>query len=1101
MSLLSDDFAGDTSTEGVIAIGGQISGTIDFEDDADWFAFTAVEGQSVTFDTGFQGLDVAFYDANGNYLEANFETLSVTNLAAGRYYVEVSGFFQGDAYTLSATEFSDDYAGDTTTTGSFVVGDTITGSIDFESDSDWFAFTLGQGEIIGFESDVFTDLSVVDAQGNFLAYGAETLTTAGLDAGDYFLNVTGFETADYTIQTSLIIDDHANTFEDATQIEVGSLTQGRVDYEFDEDVFAVTLTEGKRVEFSADGGVDVTLTDAEGNFIEAIYGFGETISFDVVESGTYFVSVSSFDAGDYTLTTMEQGTDADNILRGTERDDVLNGFAGDDTFIASEGDDTIDGGEGFDTYDASASAEAVTAFVTSPFASEGEVISRVLGDNSFDQVTNVERFVLSDFDDFIRVSSTIEAVEGGEGFDRVSFFNVDATSGVVADLRTQTVSDNGYGGTVALSSIESLGSTIAFADVLDGDDNDNVLTAAGSGDTLRGHGGDDRIFTASGGVYDGGAGTDELFIYSEMAVINTDDPDFPFIDFLNASEAIVVDLASGTIVNDGFGQTGTFSNFEVYRVQAVDGQTNVITGTDGADDVTAYGSANVELFGGNDVFFSNDSSDYSNRDIIVDGGEGNDTLTTAGGNDILIGGSGADVLDGGSGTDYADYTASSAGVAVNLVRGNAGGGDAAGDQLSNIEGVLGSAYGDSLVGNAEDNFFAGYAGNDRMFGGDGNDELAGGDGNDSLTGDAGDDTIFGDAGRDTLAGGEGLDVIYGGEDGDRIFGNDGDDFLYGDSGNDLITGGDGNDSLFGGEGNDSLTGGEGDDVIETGEGIDKVRGGNGDDTITGGSELDSLAGDAGNDTIYGMGGNDRIFGQNGDDIIFAGDGDDAVNGGNDNDTIIGEAGDDSIRGDAGDDIISGGAGEDTLRGGLGDDVIDGGADDDTIVGGKGADRITGGEGVNTILGESGADVFYNTAGGIDVVRDFDYRFDVVEVAGASIEDVAVQAGANVRITTGSGGFIVLAGVDLARLSDANFVFGAPDGQDPSAISGGVDATSVSEADTSVLQSLEENISADEVQTTADLSGALRLMLDETNSDGVDMLFDFAEYLPEYGILA
>jgi len=83
-----------------------------------------------------------------------------------------------------------------------------------------------------------------------------------------------------------------------------------------------------------------------------------------------------------------------------------------------------------------------------------------------------------------------------------------------------------------------------------------------------------------------------------------------------------------------------------------------------------------------------------------------------------VGEVGADILDGGTGTDTAVYSASSAGVNVNLANAGAqSGGDAAGDVLSNFENITGSAFNDTLIGDAGANVLTGGAGNDVLIGG------------------------------------------------------------------------------------------------------------------------------------------------------------------------------------------------------------------------------------------------------------------------------------------------------------------------------------------------------------------------------------------------
>ena len=103
------------------------------------------------------------------------------------------------------------------------------------------------------------------------------------------------------------------------------------------------------------------------------------------------------------------------------------------------------------------------------------------------------------------------------------------------------------------------------------------------------------------------------------------------------------------------------------------------------------------------------------------------------GDDTLIGNGGADRLDGGDGTDTADYSASTEAVQISL-DGTAGtGGDAAGDTLSNIENLIGSAYGDTLTGDSENNTLTGGAGSDTLIGNGGADTLDGGDGSDTAS--------------------------------------------------------------------------------------------------------------------------------------------------------------------------------------------------------------------------------------------------------------------------------------------------------------------------------------------------------------------------------
>ena len=94
-------------------------------------------------------------------------------------------------------------------------------------------------------------------------------------------------------------------------------------------------------------------------------------------------------------------------------------------------------------------------------------------------------------------------------------------------------------------------------------------------------------------------------------------------------------------------------------------------------------------------------------DNVLEGRDGNDTLMGGLGNDTLIGGAGADTLDGGEGTDTAAYTGSASAVTVNLGTSTATGGDAQGDTFTSIENLSGSAFEDTLTGDAGNNILEG----------------------------------------------------------------------------------------------------------------------------------------------------------------------------------------------------------------------------------------------------------------------------------------------------------------------------------------------------------------------------------------------------------
>ncbi|WP_417726049.1 Hint domain-containing protein [Roseovarius sp.] len=214
--------------------------------------------------------------------------------------------------------------------------------------------------------------------------------------------------------------------------------------------------------------------------------------------------------------------------------------------------------------------------------------------------------------------------------------------------------------------------------------------------------------------------------------------------------------------------------------------TDNLAGTN--DDLVLAGAGNdtVRAGAGNDTIFGEDGND------VLDGGAGNDRLSGGAGNDTLIGGAGADTLHGDTGLDIVDYSASSEAVNVDLSTESYSGGDATGDTGNGVDGVIGTAFNDTLTGydgiydgGTTTNYLDGGAGDDFIDGRDGADTLIGGSGNDTILGGGGNDSVLGGAGNDSLIGGSGADTLFGGSgddtlivtQGDSAKGEDGDDFF------------------------------------------------------------------------------------------------------------------------------------------------------------------------------------------------------------------------------------------------------------------------------------------------------------------------------------
>lgn len=526
------------------------------------------------------------------------------------------------------------------------------------------------------------------------------------------------------------------------------------------------------------------------------------------------------------------------------------------------------------------------------------------------------------------------------GNDTVDFSG--STEGTVLDLRAgQFSSVNGHSNNVAIYAghnadesdyyIEK-GIGSRYADVLIGNDGNNILDGRAGADSMAGNGGDDTYFVDS--IDDivreeANGGNDTVIILNS---------DLDISSIANVENIVYADGSAGPQnppeTNDE-PETGDISaNPIIYG----DADADTIDGGKGGQ--TIFGlDGNDLIIGGRDTLASRDinntipiadledQTETDDGDDALYGGRGNDTIIGGAGNDVLDGGSGDDVLKGqegvdvfrgGAGIDTVDYSAESPfQLIVNLEKNFANGGTASGDTFYDIENLIGSDDRiDRFIGTSAANHFIGQGGGDVFNGRDGDDLLDGGADGDIIFGEGGNDTIIGGTGQDALDGGDGIDtLVYAGSaagvtvnlregtasggDGDgpaqivgrgtvirhdilsnfeNVTGSRFADWLIGTAGANDLSGGQGNDTLTGGAGIDTLRGGSGSDTADYSDatsGVDAhLKGSVGGDVfesienLAGSGFNDTLAGNSSANVLTGFGGNDRIGGESGDDILL-----------------------------------------------------------------------------------------------------------------------------------------------------------------------------------------------------------------------------------------
>ena len=610
-----------------------------------------------------------------------------------------------------------------------------------------------EGDILtGIENVIgsaFGDRLTGNGGGNRLDGGAGDDTLAGGAGADTLTGGDGTDTADYSASAGAV------TVNLTTGIGSGGNAQG------DRLSGIENLTgSGGNDRLTGDGGANLIDGGAGNDTLAGLGGADTLIGGDGTDTADYAASSGAVtvnladgtgiggDAEGDVLTGIENvtGSSRNDRLTGDGGANRLDGAAGDDTLIGGAGADTLVGGAGTDTADYSASAGAVTVNLATGIGTGGDAqgdrlsgVENLLGSGGNDRLTgdaNRNRLDGQDGNDTLAGLGGADTLIGGDGTDTAEYLA--SGSGVTVDLS----SGLGTGGDAEgdlLSGIENLTGSNQ-ADRLTGDAGDNRLDGAAGNDTLIGGAGADTLA--------GGAGIDTA-------------------DYSASAAGVTVDLAAGT------GSGGTAEGDRLTGVENLvgsglddwltgDGQDNVLKGGAGADTLEGGAGSDTADYSGSDAGVVVDLSSGTGLGGDADGdllggienlsgsghadhltGDGGANLIDgAAGDDTLIGGAGADTLAGGAGIDTADYSASTAGVTVDLAAGTGSGGDAEGDRLSGVETVIGTGQADSLTGDGEDNYLDGRGGADALAGGAGNDTLRALDeGFVSVDGGAGDDTL------------------------------------------------------------------------------------------------------------------------------------------------------------------------------------------------------------------------------------------------------------------------------------------------------------------------------------------------------------------------
>jgi Ca2+-binding RTX toxin-like protein len=737
--------------------------------------------------------------------------------------------------------------------------------------------------------------------------------------------------------------------------------------------------------------------------------------------------------------------DADvNVLRGGAGGDTINGGVGDDVLEGDSGNDSLNGGDGVDT------------------------LNGGNDDDTFDGGLGADVF------------------NGGAGGGDIGTYRLRVAAVNVTLDGVANDGPSGEGDNFALD-VEGAEGGLGW-DTLTGNDGPNLFRGGRGKDRIEGRGGNDVL-------------------YDRGYMLPTDKCDGEGRD-RDGGNDLILGGAGDDVLHASDGHEDVYGEGGNDRLDSNDAcedgdDDDEFFGGDGNDTIAGgllsrnylYGGpGNDQLAGG--FFGRNDIYGEAGEDIL-NGGIGNDLVSGGDGNDYLRGDTDNDIILGGLGIDTSDHSNSCRDfdapgdpfiqcppVTITIDGAANDGQPGEGDNVTEVENLIGGTGNDVLNGTSGANSLYGGAGNDTLNGLSGNDYLEGS----SLATRAftDNDTLNGGNGTDQLVGGPGpvfddpatipneaipdADVYNGGShpgfDGDSVdystrtvnvtvqLNASADDGQAGEGDKvatdvENVTTGSGNDRIASSPFDPAYNkfyGGAGTDTLLGGDGIDLLYGGPDGDLLFGGPSNDQLYGEAGNDALDGNAHPDRLSGGEGNDTadystraaavfvnldVAHGDGE---AGENDNvmtdvENVTGGSGGDTLIGNAGANVLIANDGIDTLNAGDGNDTLDGGLHADSMSGGAGTDGVLYASrtiGVTVDLdgvADDGASGEGDNA-----------KADLETLIGGSGNDFLTGNGSANTIEGGAGADILdgLAGADLLKGGDGNDTFeqgSATDGAD------------------------------------------------------------------------
>ena len=473
------------------------------------------------------------------------------------------------------------------------------------------------------------------------------------------------------------------------------------------DSFTVNGGTGSWLGLAGGGGND-TMTITLNDTVRLIFGWstdGNATSGIVANLATGTVSDDGFGGTDTLRITDAGGT---LEILATDFNDSITGSAADERFILGAGTDLVTGGGGYDAvrYDRSDVTTGITANL------ETGVIEGNWGTQSFAHfVTDIDAVMGSHTgNDMISGTAADETFYGYGGND--SLFGLDGQDRLFGDTGNDLLDpgdstgfdivDAGAGtdtidaGSMATGALlvqhAGLATTAAQTVTVDGAADTASIVKAGQGTTT--------LLSPNAAMLAGGLAITGSNLADSFAVTAVDDGEIELIGGQGNDSFVLGASASGTVKLN-------------FRYDALGAQA-----TQGLVLNLAAGTVSNDGFGGRDTVTGAGSQSF----VEVQGTGLADTMTGSAFADAFLTSGGNDTINGGAGIDAISYTQSemSAGIRANLETGRVTGawnGAAFTQAVASIEILSGTeSHGDVMAGSLASETFSGLGGDDRLYG-------------------------------------------------------------------------------------------------------------------------------------------------------------------------------------------------------------------------------------------------------------------------------------------------------------------------------------------------------------------------------------------------